>query len=160
MNTTEKNNVGLLQTAVQPVIAELGRLLADYQIFYTNLRGFHWNIRGDKFYELHEVYEGYYNEMADRIDSVAERIVMLGGVPANSFSDYLKTARIKEVSAVSDWKIGVTHVLHNLQALLDGLRLLLPLAIKANDAATIHLINHDVMSFEKKVWMVSAYLQD
>jgi starvation-inducible DNA-binding protein len=160
MNTTDKNNVGLQQTAIQPVIKQLGQLLADYQIFYTNLRGLHWNIRGDKFFELHEVYEGYYNEMAEKIDVVAERIVMLGGTPANSFSDYLKTTHVKELSGVSDWKIGATNVLQTLQILLEQLRILLPLAIKAGDAGTVHFSNHDIMSFEKKVWMISAYLQD
>jgi starvation-inducible DNA-binding protein len=155
-----KNNVGLVQDAIDPVVAKLNGLLADYQVFYTNLRGLHWNIRGDKFYELHELYEEYYDEVAEKIDEIAERIVMLGGVPANTFSDYLKVSRVKEVSGVFDWKTGVSNVLGTIQLLLDELRALLPLAIQAKDSGTVHWVNHGIAGFEKKIWMLSAYLKD
>jgi starvation-inducible DNA-binding protein len=159
MSANGKNNVGLAQAAVSPVIAKLSDLLADYQVFYTNLRGFHWNIQGDKFYELHELYEEYYNEFAEKIDEVAERIVMLGGVPANAFSDYLKVAHVKEVSGVFDWETGLVNVLETLKLFLDELRALCQLAIQAGDTGTVHLANHGITSFEKKIWMLSAYLK-
>jgi starvation-inducible DNA-binding protein len=155
-----KNNVGLEIDLVNPVIAKLSELLADYQVFYTNLRGFHWNIRGDKFYELHELYEGYYNEFAEKIDETAERVVMLGGVPANSFSVYLEQASVKEVSGVSDWRQGTTSVLETLQLLLGKLRELHALALKAGDVASLSLATHGIRDIEKKTWMLSAYLQD
>jgi starvation-inducible DNA-binding protein len=155
-----KNNLGLALDSVNPVIAKLNDLLADYQVFYTNLRGFHWNIQGDKFYELHELYEEYYNEFAEKIDEVAERIVILGGVPANSFSVYLKQTGVEEVSGVSDWKAGTSNVLETLQYLLGKLRELQGVAIKSGDAGTVSLAAHGIKSFEKKIWMLSAYLKD
>jgi starvation-inducible DNA-binding protein len=157
MNTT--NNVGLALDTVNPVIGKLGGLLADYQVFYTNLRGFHWNIQGDKFYELHALYEEYYDEVAEKIDEVAERIVILGGVPANSFSVYLKQATVKEVSGVSDWKTGVSNIVETLQGLLVQLRDLQGIAFKAGDSGTAAIARHGVKSFEKKIWMLSAYLK-
>jgi starvation-inducible DNA-binding protein len=160
MNTNDKNNVGLTQAAVSPVIAKLSNLLADYQVFYTNLRGFHWNIQGDKFYELHALYEEYYDGIAETIDEIAERIVMLGGVPANAFSDYLKVSHVKEVSGVFDWKTGLVNVLETLKLLLDELRALCQLAIQAGDTGTVHLANHGITNFEKKIWMLSVYLKD
>jgi starvation-inducible DNA-binding protein len=154
------NNVGLDPDVVNPIIVKLGELLADYQVFYTNLRGLHWNIQGDKFYELHELYEEYYNELAEKIDEIAERIVMLGGVPANSFSVYLNQACVKELSGVSEWRTGVSNVLETLQLLLAKLRDLRNLAIKSGDAGTISLTVHSIKHFEKKIWMLSAYLKD
>jgi starvation-inducible DNA-binding protein len=159
MSTNEKNNVGLEIPAVRSVIEKLGELLASYQVFYTNLRGLHWNIQGDKFYELHGLYEEYYNEFAEKIDEVAERIVIIGGVPANSFSEYLKISTVKEVSSVFDWKAGVSHVLETLQLFVAQLRALHALAIKANDHGTVSLANHGIKSFEKKIWMLSVYLK-
>ncbi|MDR1119374.1 MAG: DNA starvation/stationary phase protection protein [Dysgonamonadaceae bacterium] len=155
-----KNNVGLELNVVNPVIAKLNDILANYQVFYTNLRGFHWNIQGDKFLELHELYEEYYNELAEKIDEVAERIVMLGEVPANSFSEYLKSAKVAEVSRVFDWRIGASNVVETLQFLLSELRELYRLAVKAGDQASISLAVHGVRSFEKKVWVLSAYLKE
>ncbi|MDR2056731.1 MAG: DNA starvation/stationary phase protection protein [Dysgonamonadaceae bacterium] len=160
MNANVKNNLGLDFTTTNPVIVKLSELLANYQVFYTNLRGFHWNIQGDKFYELHELYENYYDEIAEKIDEIAERIVILGGTPDNNFSDYLKLANVKEISKVSNWKIGVNNVLETLQLLLDKLRELHGLAIKSGDQGTVSIANHGIKSFEKKIWMLSAYLKD
>ncbi|MDR3235770.1 MAG: DNA starvation/stationary phase protection protein [Prevotellaceae bacterium] len=160
MSTNVKNNVGLEITVINPVIEKLGDLLANYQVFYTNLRGLHWNIQGDKFYELHGVYEEYYNEFAEKIDEVAERIVILGGVPANRFSDYLKISTVKEIAGVSDWKIGVRNVLETLQFLVSKLRELHALAIKSGDHGTVCLANHAIKSFEKKIWMLAVYSKE
>jgi starvation-inducible DNA-binding protein len=154
-----KNNVGLEASAVNAVVSKLNELLANYQVFYTNLRGFHWNIQGDKFYELHALYEEYYDQFAEKIDEVAERIVVLGKVPANSFTDYLKTAKVKEVSGVSDWKKGVTNVLETLKLFVEELRELHAIAIKAGDHATVSLAGHGIKDFEKKIWMLTAYLK-
>jgi starvation-inducible DNA-binding protein len=160
MSTNGKNNVGLELASVNPLIEKLGEVLANYQVFYTNLRGFHWNISGDKFFELHEIYETYYNELAEKIDEFAERIVILGGVPANNFSEYLKVSSIKEVARVSDWKAGTGNILESLQLLVSKLRELHGLAIQAKDVGTVSLANHGIKSFEKKIWMLSAYLKE
>lgn len=154
-----KNNVGLDLTLVNPVIGKLGELLSDYQVFYANLRGLHWNVAGDKFYELHALYEEYYNDMAEKVDEVAERIVMLGEVPANTFSEYLKTTGIKEISKVSDWLEGTTNVLETLKYLVVKQREIHALAIKAGDVGTVSLMNHEIKNFEKKIWMLSAYVK-
>ena len=84
--------------AAGKVVEALQQLLADYQVFYTNLRGFHWNIKGHGFFVLHSKFEDMYNDAAEKVDELAERILMLGGVPVNKFSEYLKVAKVKEVS--------------------------------------------------------------
>lgn len=102
-----------MKTKNQNVIAELNKLLADYQIYYQNLRGLHWNVKGPLFFSLHEKYEQYYNEAAEVVDEIAERILMLGGQPLHTFGDYLKTATLKEVVNVSDGQEGVKNVLES-----------------------------------------------
>ena len=91
----------------QKVIDKLNGLLADYQIYYQNLRGLHWNVKGAMFFSLHEKYEEFYNVAAEVIDEIAERILMLDGQPLHTFGDYLKNAGLKEVSNVSGGKEGV-----------------------------------------------------
>ena len=71
--------------AAGKVVEALQQLLADYQVFYTNLRGFHWNIKGHGFFVLHSKFEDMYNDAAEKVDELAERILMLGGVPVNKF---------------------------------------------------------------------------
>ena len=79
------------------IVAGLQQLLADFQVHYTNLRGFHWEIKGRGFFVLHEKFESMYDDAAAKIDEIAERILTLGGTPENKFSEYLKVARVAEV---------------------------------------------------------------
>ena len=93
--------IKLDSAAAAKVVESLQQLLADYQVFYANLRGFHWNIKGHGFFVLHSKFEDLYNNAAEKVDELAERILMLGGVPKNKYSDYLKVSNIKEVEGVA-----------------------------------------------------------
>ena len=84
--------IKLNESGANNVVASLQQLLADFQVYYTNLRGFHWNIKGHDFFVLHSQFEKMYDDTAEKVDEIAERILMLGGTPANKFSDYLKVA--------------------------------------------------------------------
>ena len=57
-----KSPIGLDTVQSQALAAELNNLLASYQILYMNVRGFHWNIRGNQFFELHLKFEEIYND--------------------------------------------------------------------------------------------------
>jgi len=65
-------------------------------LFYQNLRGLHWNIKGKEFFELHTEFEEFYNDTVDKVDEIAERILELGGEPLHTFTDYLKISDIEE----------------------------------------------------------------
>ena len=128
-------------SAVSNVVASLKQLLADYQVFYTNLRGFHWNIKGHGFFVLHGKFEDMYNNAAEKVDELAERILMLGGEPENKFSEYLKVARVKEVSGVSCGDEALKHILDTYGLLIGEERKLLSLASEAGDEATVALMS-------------------
>ncbi|MDR1380741.1 MAG: DNA starvation/stationary phase protection protein [Tannerella sp.] len=144
---------------IRPVVDSLSDLLANHQVYYTNLRGLHWDIQGDKFFELHELYEDYYDGEAAAIDEVAERIVMLGGHPENRFSEYLKRAAIKEICGVSDWEAGLAHVISSLNTLLEGYRSLHKTAKEANDSGTAALAAKHIGSIETNLWKLNAYMK-
>lgn len=140
------------------VVNGLQQLLADFQVFYANLRGFHWHIKGRSFYVLHEKFEELYDDAAEKVDEIAERILMLGGVPENKFSEYLKKAKLKEVSNVSDGETAVKHVLDSLSLLIDEERKLLAAASEAGDESTVAQLSDYLKEQEKTVWMLVAYL--
>ena len=60
-------------SAAKGVAASLKQLLADYQIFYSNLRGLHWNIKGHGFFVLHAKFEELYDDVSEKADELAER---------------------------------------------------------------------------------------
>ena len=139
------------------VVKGLGLLLADYQVFYTNLRGYHWNIKGEKFFELHLKFEEMYNDAAMKIDEIAERILMLGSVPENRFSEYLKVARLQEVTNVSCSEKAVKDILETYGHLIGEERKVLGHASAAGDESTVAMMSDYIKEQEKLVWMLVAY---
>lgn len=139
------------------LVDSLQQLLADYQVFYTNLRGFHWNIKGNQFFVLHKQYEEMYNNVSEKADELAERILMLGGEPVNKFSEYLKVAKVKEVSGVSSASESLKNVLDTYSYFIGEERKLLALASELADEATVALMSDYLKEQEKLVWMLVAY---
>lgn len=154
----ELNHIGLDAAKSKKLAQELNNLLANLQMFYMNARGFHWNIKGEKFFELHLKFEELYNDLVLKVDEVAERILTLGHTPVHAYSDYLKQSKIKELKNVSDGKKAVAHVLEAFATLLVIERNLLALSSDANDEGTNAMMSDYIREQEKLVWMYSAYL--
>ncbi|MFP3527074.1 ferritin-like domain-containing protein, partial [Pantoea sp. SIMBA_072] len=66
--------IGLDQKKAEQLGDKLNELLSNYQVFYMNVRGFHWNIKGERFFELHAKFEETYDDLLLKIDEIAERI--------------------------------------------------------------------------------------
>lgn len=142
----------------QVTIEKLNQLLADYQIHYQNLRGLHWNIKGQLFFALHEKFEAYYNQAADVVDEIAERILMLGGQPLHTFGDYLATAKLEQVSNVSEGQEAVESVLKSQQYFLNSFADIMSAAQENDDEGTVAMISEWIGYTEKDVWMLKAFL--
>ena len=142
---------------VEDVVVALQNLLADFQVYYTNLRGFHWEIKGRGFFVLHEKFESMYDDAAAKVDEIAERILTLGGTPENKYSGYLKVARIPEVSGVSSSKEAVDNVLNTYKHFIAEERKLIGLAEETNDVVTADMLTGYLKEQEKMVWMLVAF---
>ena len=154
-----KNQIGL-DKAKSRILAEgLNILLADYMMFYQNTRGLHWNIKGEKFFELHLKFEELYTNLLIKVDEVAERILTLGVTPLHTFDDYTSKSKIKIVKDVSDGTKGVESILNAFDVIIIKQRELLSLSADANDEGTNALMSDYIREQEKLVWMYSAYLK-
>jgi starvation-inducible DNA-binding protein len=156
MNTT--NRIGLNSEKSKELAGLLNDLLANYSVFYQNTRGYHWNIKGEKFFELHLKFEELYNNLFVKIDELAERILTLGHIPAHKFTDYHKVSGIKESSEVSDGFKAVGQILEAFKLLLDKQRVILNLSSEIDDEGTNALMSDYIREQEKLVWMYSAFL--
>jgi starvation-inducible DNA-binding protein len=154
----KKNRIGLDIEKARKLAEKTNILLADFQIFYINTRGFHWNIKGDKFFELHLKFEELYTDTQLKIDEIAERILTLGHTPSHSFSDYLKLSDINEKRNVTNGKEAVNSILESFEILLKIEREILKLSDDAGDEGTNALMSDYIRQQEKLVWMYSAYL--
>jgi starvation-inducible DNA-binding protein len=156
--TKKTNHIGLESGKSKELGAKLNDLLTNLQLFYMNTRGFHWNIKGEKFFELHLKFEELYTDLQLKIDEVAERVLTLGETPTHSYSQYLKTAAVKEQVNVSDGKQAVQHILDTFKVLLQKERVILELSAETNDEGTNALMSDYIRQQEKLVWMYSSYL--
>jgi starvation-inducible DNA-binding protein len=156
----QTNSIGLDNKLAKELADKLNKLLADYQVFYMNVRGYHWNIKGDKFFELHLKFEELYNDALLKIDEVAERILTLGYTPMHTYTDYLKNSGIKESKNISDGDKAVRLILEGIKELLGIERKILELSEKANDEGTNSLMSDYIPQQEKLVWMYSSYLNN
>lgn len=154
-----KNLVGLDKKKVEKLVKELNILLANYELFYQNLRGLHWNIKGQNFFELHLKFEEFYKDTSTKIDEIAERILTLEGEPLHTYSDYLKTTEVKEEKNVTDGTQGVEIIVKNFSILIKKERDILSLAADANDEGTLSLMSDYISETEKTLWMLNAYLK-
>ena len=153
------NKIGLDEGKAKELTEGLNELLANYQIYYMNVRGFHWNIKGEKFFELHLKFEELYNDLFVKIDEVAERILTLGYNPGHKFSDYLSTAKIPESTEVSDGYKAVKQIIEAFRVILEKQRVLLDLSGEIKDEGTNALMSDYIREQEKLVWMYSAFLK-
>jgi starvation-inducible DNA-binding protein len=152
------NSIGLDKNKTEQLADKLNNLLADYMMFYQNTRGLHWNIKGEKFFELHVKFEELYTNLLLKVDEVAERILTLGATPLHSFEDYLNTASIKSAKNVSQPGQAMKNILDAFQILLIKQRELLDISHDANDEGTNALMSDYIREQEKLVWMYSSYL--
>lgn len=152
------NRIGLNAVKAKALSEKMNILLSDFQLFYINTRGFHWNIKGDNFFELHLKFEELYTDTQLKIDEVAERILTLGHTPNHSFTDYPKLSAIKEQQNVTDGKKAITSVINSFTILLKLERELLNLSADAGDEGTNALMSDYIRQQEKLVWMYSSYL--
>lgn len=152
------NAIGINEQQSTKLIERLNELLADYMMFYQNSRGLHWNIRGEKFFELHLKFEELYTNLLLKVDEVAERILTLGGTPLHTFGDYGSASKIKPVRNVSNGQEAIQTILESFKTVILSQRKLLTLSAEAGDEGTNALMSDYIREQEKMVWMYSAYL--
>ncbi|HHW71751.1 MAG TPA: DNA starvation/stationary phase protection protein [Firmicutes bacterium] len=154
------NRIGLSNEQTKKVAEHLDQHLADLHVLYTKLHNYHWNIEGPEFFTLHAELEKQYDAVAEEIDAVAERMLMIGHRPSATLAEYLKKAKIKEAeSAPIRGRKVVEELLADYAYLIAGLREGIKAAQEIGDEATADLMIGSLSAYEKTVWMLEAYLK-
>lgn len=159
-NTGATNILGLPIKESEVIAAELNILLSNFQVYYQNLRGLHWNIRGKRFFSLHVKFEELYNDAQEKIDMIAERILTLGGTPLHTFEEYLKNNRLEVGHNVSKDTEAVHLIMASLSDLLKIERVILDESDKINDEGTNSMMSDFIKEQEKTIWMMKAWSEE
>ncbi len=153
-----KTILGLDKTATVNLVNELNGLLANFQIYYQNLRGLHWNIKGKNFFELHVKFEEFYTDSQVKIDEIAERILTLQGEPLHTFNDYIENAIVPVGKGISKDVDAVELIVKSLSELLKIERNILETSDNADDEGTNSMMSDFIAEQEKTIWMLNSWL--
>ena len=154
------NVLGLPVKETEVIASELNILLSNFQVYYQNLRGIHWNIRGKRFFDLHVKFEELYNDAQLKIDMVAERVLTLGGVPLHTFEEYIKNNRLQVGKNVTKDVDAVHLIITSLSDLLKIERVILDETDKINDEGTNSMMSDFIKEQEKTIWMMKAWSEE
>ena len=143
---------------MKEVIQELKQVLADSYALYVKTQNYHWNVTGPNFKSLHSLFEEQYQDLADAVDNIAERIRGLGAKAPGTFKEYQELTIIKDGDCNAKADAMVEQLSNDQALILKALNKLLQVAQSANDEATINLISDRIAAHEKHHWMLSSSL--
>jgi starvation-inducible DNA-binding protein len=142
----------------QKLINFLNQLLSNQFVMYVKLHRYHWFVQGRHFFQLHELFEEMYLKFAEDLDIVAERILMIDGKPLATMSKYLKEATLVEANADDEEDEMIDQLHNDFKKLIAEIRDIgYKLAEERNDEPTKDVLVSLLGSYEKYVWMLSAY---
>ena len=154
------NSIGLPVEESEMIVKELNILLSNYQVYYQNLRGIHWNIRGKRFFNLHVKFEELYDDAQIQIDLIAERVLTIGGRPLHTFQEYIEHNQLTVGKNISNDEKAVHLVVDSLAGLLRIERIILEKSDNIGDEGTNAMMSDLIKSQEKTIWMMKAWLEE
>lgn len=149
---------GITEENAKKMVKGLNEYLATLHVHYSNLRTHHWHVLGKFFFDIHKATEELYDEAFEQIDEVAERILMLDGVPVRKFDEVLMLSKLKETETLVCPRQIVEYILETTKLLIELERELLELADELGDVVTNDLLTGYIVKREKLAWMYVAFL--
>ncbi|KPM21597.1 hypothetical protein AAJ72_14730 [Citromicrobium sp. RCC1885] len=134
----------------------LKKLLADTYALYLKTHGYHWNVEGPHFQQLHALFMEQYTEMWNAVDDLAERIRALGEYAPSSYSEMASMSSIAEESGQPDWQAMVTNLAKGHEEVARSARDVLRVAEEIGDDATEDVVTPRITLHEKTAWMLRA----
>ena len=136
----------------------LSKLLADSYAVYLKTHGYHWNVRGPNFSQLHSLFMAQYTEMWTAIDEVAERIRALGELAPQGYGAFGNLSAIKDGDPSKNAEAMLKDLIDSHETLIATLYASLPAAQEAGDEVSASLISDRLTAHEKHVWMLRSSL--
>lgn len=155
-----KINIGISEKNRQAVASELNKLLADEHVLYNKTRNYHWSVEGPSFMEFHKLYEAQYDQLAEMIDQIAERIRTIGHYAEGRLKELLKLTDLEEPPAPVDQTTQIMNLSSDHEILINKLRkLITDFDEKHKDIGSSDFVTGLLKEHEKMAWMLRSYLR-
>ena len=142
--------------------AQLNQLLADTMTLRDLYKKSHWQVAGPTFYQLHLLFDKHFNEQVELVDSIAERIQLLGGVSIAMAPDVAETTQIERPPrGREEVPVQLSRLLEAHRIIIVQRRKLARRASELGDDGTNDLVVSEVLrTNELQVWFLSEHLVD
>jgi len=139
---------------------QLNQLLADTMTLRDLYKKSHWQVAGPTFYQLHLLYDKHYDEQVELVDSIAERIQLLGGISIAIAADVAETTQIERAPrGREEVPVQLSRLLDAHQIIIRQTRTLARRASELGDDGTNDLLVSEVLrTNELQVWFLSEHL--
>lgn len=151
-------NTGINKNDRKTIADALAKLLADSYTLYLKTQNFHWNVTGAQFTNLHELFEKQYQDLANAVDAIAERIRALGLPAPGSYKEFSSLTSIKEASGSYTADKMIEALVADNESIVRNARELFPSVDEAKDESTADLLTERMEVHEKNAWMLRSLL--
>jgi len=152
--------IALAETACREAVENLNQLLADTTTLRDLYKKHHWQVAGPTFYQLHLLFDKHYEQQADLVDAIAERIQLLGGVSIAMAHDIAETTLVpRPPKGREEVPVQISRLLHAHEIILNEARAMARRAAEAGDDGTGDLlISNVIRTNELQVWFVAEHV--
>jgi starvation-inducible DNA-binding protein len=121
----------------------------------------HWNVKGPQFIAIHEMLDGFRDQVDDYVDTMAERVVQLGGIALGT------TQIVNKSTALAPYPTDIHTIKDHLAALIErygkvanAIRASIDEADEAGDANTADIFTEVSRGLDKSLWFLEAHVQE
>ncbi|MGO9198990.1 MAG: Dps family protein [Limisphaerales bacterium] len=153
---------GLSEKVCQASVERLNQILADTMTLRDLYKKHHWQVSGKTFYQLHLLFDKHYDEQAELVDQIAERIQMLGGLSYAMAADVAENTNIpRPPKGREEVPVQISRLLTAHEIILQGARASAKKAAELDDEGTNDLLVSNVIrTNEMQVWFLAEHLVD
>ena len=152
--------IALAESVCKESVANLNQILADTITLRDLYKKHHWQVAGPTFYQLHLLFDKHYDEQNELVDTIAERIQLLGGVSLAMAHDVAETTLIpRPPKGREEVPVQISRLLHAHEVVLEEARAMARRTAEAGDDGTNDLLVSDVIRRnELQVWFVAEHV--
>lgn len=136
----------------------INTFLADQTVAAMKIHNVHWFMVGNGFFPMHGLMDEFYEQAQERIDEVAERLLMIGDKPLGNLKSILERTTVVELGTDEMTAIeGMKHLLVDFELLANEARHIVKLSEEVEDVGTADCFTAILRDLEKTIWMLKAY---
>lgn len=156
----ETTHIDLEKDVRKRVCDILQQALADSTDLVCQAKVAHWNVKGPHFIALHKLFDDHYAEMAEHVDTIAERMGALGGVVMGRVQDSAKSTRIPEYPMnLTDGMDHVSALAKSFSVFSNEIRHDIDKCEELDDKVTADILNAITAAVDKNIWFLEAHLR-